>query len=301
MKKTIVIAILICGSCFSVFGQASTQEDKEAVDRRQREEVFNGRVDQLRNVGKEVVVRERYKNTKTYQLKIKPLYRDLNGTEAELLAPEKDVNEKFGKLASSKDWGLRKLVIDRGCSEEPDIVVSTPHCIKYGMPGAGAAFSFRSNSYRLKRLADITFTKNGFETVGNLKHGILVDLGDVSLKDIELKDPKLQTLVDFQPESDFDQALMFVDQLRKGISGGEFLYGSVIPAKLDRTFALRSIAYRGSNIHTVEDISYNELDFDNRKDVIVVFRVVQIVPDESVTILWRLLDEKKSPKLEKNE
>jgi hypothetical protein len=47
----------------------------------------------------------------------------------------------------------------------------------------------------------------------------------------------------------------------------------------------------------VRGISYNELDFDKRRDVIVAFRVVRMDPDGSISILWKQLADGESPKL----
>ena len=60
---------------------------------------------------------------------------------------------------------------------------------------------------------------------------------------------------------------------------------------------MRSIAYRGKFRRAEAGVVYNELDFDKRRDIIVVFKIVDVEPDGSATIVWRMLRESKSPKL----
>ncbi len=297
MKKVLTTAIISLGLVGTMYGQEAAQRDEEKIAREARESAFNNRVDRLRNSGKDNIIRDRYRDDRIYLEKIKPLYRELNDDEEALLSPDPEFLKKYSGLTKENDWGIVKLMMDRGCWREPIIVESSERCENFNMPGAGVSYSFREQKYKLKRLADISLTKKGFDTEGVMKHGILVNIGDVPLERLSLKDEKLRTLIEFQPASDFAQAANFVGVLHQGIKGGDMTYGSILPVENESTYVLRSIAYRGSNPNTVEDITYNELDYDTRRDVIVAFRLLQIKPDESVTILWKLLGEKKSPKL----
>lgn len=65
---------------------------------------------------------------------------------------------------------------------------------------------------------------------------------------------------------------------------------------VDRTYALRAVAYRGKVIRSMAGIRYNELEYDRRRDVIVAFRVVDM-DSEGVTIVWRKLADIESPKI----
>ena len=296
-KHFILSCVFVAIGFLSALGQADQAVDNERAVREKNNAAFNSRIDRLRNVGKDNIIRDRYKNTKVYINKIKPLYRDLDAKEESLLAPDPIDVEKFGRLTGKDGWGLTKLMFGQDCDQGSEVVKSSPHCIKYKMPGAGSSFSFRTKSYRVKRLADLSFSRDGFETIGVLKHGILVNIGNNSIDSLTLKHDKLKTIVGFQPVTDFDLAVNLVSQLRDGINGGNFVYGSVLPVQPEATYVLRSIAYRGSNAHTVEEITYDELEFDKRRDVVIAFRVVRVVPNESLTIIWRLLSDKKSPKL----
>jgi hypothetical protein len=73
-----------------------------------------------------------------------------------------------------------------------------------------------------------------------------------------------------------------------------------LPVADNTTYALRSIAYQGTIMRSIQTLTYNELDVDKRRDVIVVFRVVKRDADGSVTILWKELSNKNAPKLKEN-
>ena len=62
---------------------------------------------------------------------------------------------------------------------------------------------------------------------------------------------------------------------------------------------MRSIAYRGNYYRAIDGFLYDELDFDKRKDVTVAFRIIRR-DEESVTIIWKQLVEKDSPKVKRN-
>lgn len=296
MKKLLTVILILLGS-FTMLTAQQTEEEKRAQDERNAAD-FNRRVDALRNVDK---IRSRVdpnEESQIYQSKIRPLYRKPNAEELKLLEPDAQDLQTYSKFLSHKNAGLTKLIVDKGCDKGSDVVVSTSHCLKYAMPGAGAAFSFRAGNYQNKNLADLNFTGELFETPGVLKHGILVNIGDIPLEKINLDTKELGALVEFVPTDNFKKAAAFSAMLEKGIDGGNMLYKNDASVRENTTYALRSIAYRGDVKQSVEGIVYNELDFDERGDILVVFRIVRLVPGESVTILWKELSKKKSPKIE---
>ena len=80
-----------------------------------------------------------------------------------------------------------------------------------------------------------------------------------------------------------------------------FVYGRGVKVNPKRTFVLRSIAYRGKYLRSEEGVVYNELGFDRRRDVIVAFRIAEVSPDGSITVVYRILKDVKSPKLKVQE
>ncbi len=298
MKKILAI-ILILTSCHIIaFAQTTSQSDKDKEKRDIEDARFNQRVDRLRNLDKAVTRVNTNEEYQVYQSRIKPLYRKPNQDELNLLAPHPKDLQEFAEFLSSKNTGITKLIIDKGCNDDLKIVDSTPHCLKYAMPGAGSSYSFRIENYQSKNLGDLNFTGDKFETPGILKHGILVNIGDIDLNKIDSETKELRVLIEFKPTDDFKKASVFSAMLEKGIDDGNFVYKNDALVMEKTTYALRSIAYRGESMKEFDHVVYDEFDFDDRNDILVVFRAIRIVPDESITIIWKVLSKKKSPKME---
>ncbi len=229
--------------------------------------------------------------------RIQPLYRETTKEEMQFLAPSVEDSEKYAQFLKEKNTGLIKLIADKGCADNPDIVKNTPQCENLTMPGAGSAYSFRIKDYRILDLSDLNFRKNRFESLGVLNHGILVNLGDVPLEELTLDSKGVKYLAKFKAADDFNKAAEIAQKLTQGFEDNGFRYASIALVDENRPYALRVIAYRGVSAKTVGGIAYNENDFDKREDIIIAFRVVRLNPEEDVTILWKELDSNKSPKL----
>ncbi len=226
-----------------------------------------------------------------------PLYRKATRDELRKIAPNPQLFQKYAAFLKQSDTGLTRLAADAGCADNARVVVATDECLKYTMPGAGSAYSFRIDNYRIPRLADIIFTDNTFQASGVLLHGIFVNIGNVPLENVNLQTKGLKFLVDFEPEGDYQKAKVIADDLVKGIEKDGFIYRRGLYAQDDATFVLRSIAYSGKYFRAAKNITYNEFSFDKRRDIIVAFRIVERRNDGSVTILWKELENKKSPKI----
>jgi len=232
-----------------------------------------------------------------FERNIKLLYREPTKEELLAISPNVEDTQKYAGFLRQPNTGLIKLAIDAGCSENTKIVVATPECLKYTMPGAGSSYSFRTENYRLRQLADIIYIDNSFQSAGVLLHGIFVKIGDVPLEKVNLQTKGLKFLVDFQPEADDDKKREFDKRISEGFFIDGFQYRRGLSAVENTTYILRSIAYDGVYKRVAQGISYNELKYDKRADIIVAFRVVRKDSDGSVTILWKKLSEKKSPEM----
>jgi hypothetical protein len=233
------------------------------------------------------------------QKNVEPLYRKPTGKELKAVAPRRELLAKYAGFLRQPDTGLTKLIDDKGCSENTKVIVATDNCLKYTMPGAGSSFSFRTGTYRIPRLADLTFTDKSFQASGVLLHGIFVNLGDVPLEDVSLQTKGMKYLVDFEPEPDYEKSKEIDLKLAQGISDEGFLYRRGLFIVENTTFALRSIAYGGKYFRAIKGLTYNEFDYDKRKDVIIVFRIVERDAEGNVTILWKVLQEKDSPEIKR--
>lgn len=225
------------------------------------------------------------------------LYREPTKKELETVAPNEELKAKYAKFLRQPNTGLTKLIKDKNCSENTKIVSADENCLKYSMPGAGNSFSFRKEQYRIARLADLTFTENSFQGTGFLTHTLLVNIGDVGLESVSLQTAGLQYINEFQPEPDYNKGKIIAEKLSEGVKKDNFLYRRGHLAVENATFVMRSIAYGGKSFRAVEGLTYNEFDFDDRRDITVAFRIVEKDSDGNVTILWKRLSDKKSPKV----
>ncbi|HSK70506.1 MAG TPA: hypothetical protein VK892_02340 [Pyrinomonadaceae bacterium] len=224
-------------------------------------------------------------------------YRKPTKAEMKALEPSADYFNKYAGFLRQSDTGLIKLNSDSSCAGNADVVTAKENCLQYSMPGAGTAYSFRAESHRIPRLADLTLSKNVLKSDGVFQHGIMVKLGDIPIEDVTLQTQGLKYLIDFQPLTDAESLAKFDSLLLKGINVDGFVYGVGFYIRNHTTYALRSVAYKGKAMRSVNGIAYNELDFDRRRDILVVFRIVGIEKNGNLTIVWKILSNKDAPTL----
>lgn len=303
MKTIILTFILILGNFIIISAQRNPQptstpivEDPNRAEGLRRQDELNRRSEALRNT-EAFPANVNNKDTKIYQENIKPLYRDPTKEEEQVLAPDEEDWKTFSSFLSQSNTGLIKLIADKNCDGNDKVANTSPECQKYTMPGAGASYSFRINNYRIRHLADINYTGRNFRAFGALTHGVFVNLGDVPLENVNLETEAVKKLMSFEPANNFKEAQEFAVKLDKGIESKGFTYRNLLPASENSTYVLRSIAYRGTLVRTIGGISYDELEFDKRKDIVIAFRVVRRDAEGNVTILWKELSNKNAPKL----
>ncbi len=270
-----------------------SQQTDELIRRNAR---TNARFDALRNGG--VGSESNRLPVNKIRATLDSLYGKPSKKERQLLMPSDDDIERFAEFLKQSDTGLIKLIPDLGCSKSTEVVVASEECLKYTMPGAGASYSFRVENYRIPRLADLTYRDKLFTANGILQHGILVNLGNVPLENVNMQTKGMKFFSEFKASKKIDSAKAIDQMLARGLEYEGFTYSQTIKAELNTTYALRSIAYRGKHYQAIQNYTYNELDYDKRKDIIIAFRIVSQDIDGSITMLWKKLEEKKSPELE---
>lgn len=225
------------------------------------------------------------------------LYRKTNKKDLKKLDFNQQDFTNFAPFLREKNTGLIKLLPDAGCDKGTSVLVVTEACLKYDFPGAGSAYSFRLADYRSHQLSDLIFSGDRFYSNSVWTQGIFVTVGDVPLEQLNLQTPELKYLVDFQPSNEQEKALTFQKQLLNGVKANGFLYTQVVGLEENTTYALRSVAYNGKFYREVKGVIYDEFSFDKRKDILVGFRVIRKESDGGVTVLWKELSRKDSPKL----
>jgi hypothetical protein len=222
------------------------------------------------------------------------LYRDLTDAELLSLSPDAKLRERFRPFLATKGTGLIKLLPTAACSADKLVARADDLCTRYAFPGSGASYSFRSEDYRIRELADITLNDARFTATGDLTQGIYVELGDVSLEHISMSSAAARSIAELRPADNVAEAIRFARELDTGVRRGELVFRRSIRAIPNSTFILRSIAYKGPNYKAIEGITYDEFSFDKRRDTIIAVRVVAVGDDGSVTLLWKRLSEKRA-------
>ncbi len=175
-------------------------------------------------------------------------------------------------------------------------------CLSQSLPGKGAYFSFRQNNYIFSGWADIGFTTDWFFSIGYLTQSIFAQIGDVPIENVTLQSEGIKFLTDFVPANTLEGADKQQAELEKGVKDGNFFYFSAVKPFPNQTYFLRSIAYQGKFVKVFNiDGNKTKIDFlngDERKDIIVVFRVIGVNEKGNLQIIWKVLLDKKSPKLE---
>lgn len=231
---------------------------------------------------------------------IDPIYRKPTRDELAAVAVDPTITAKYSAFLDIPNTGVFKLVGDNGCDQKTSVVSATDVCRNYSMPGAGNSFSFRTESYRLRRLGDLSSRDSSLFVPGVFMHGILTVLGDVDASGIGLGSPGVAVLAALSPATSTEQATEFGATIARGFQKDGHRFSATVKMNVNTTYALRSIAYRGKLMRAVVGATYNEMERDKRRDVIVVFRVVDLDADGTATIIWRELRNTESPEL-KNE
>jgi hypothetical protein len=276
--------------------QAPPSQRDETLRQIREQQQRNRELDRFANTGPRNPY-SRITNPLEARQSIEKLYRKPTERELKSLAPLNDDLQKYADFLRTPNTGLIRLAADFGCTVNNKVVVASDDCLKYSMPGNGISYSFREKIYRVNNLADITFTGDSFQATGFFLHGILAAIGNIDLRDINLRTNGFGYLVNFQPATDFQRAVEIDKELFGEVKKDGFIYSRTVPVAENMTYVLRSIAYRGTVYKALQGLVYNELDFDKRKDIVVAFRLVRRHEDGSVTILWKELLRRDSPKI----
>lgn len=228
---------------------------------------------------------------------VNPLYRKASSKELEAIAPDPAIRQKYAALSSRDGTGLFRLVNDSGCSLNYKVVSAREECLKFSMPGGGSSYSFRWEGYRLRQLADITLKDNYFHVTGLFMHGFIARVPDATFESLAVSTPRIRFVSEFVPSASAETVHEVDAKLSGGIEQDGVRYAKNAPVERDGVYVLRAVAYRGKVVRSAAGIRYNELDYDKREDLVVAFKVVDVGEDGSVTLVWKTLAEKESPRI----
>ena len=293
MKKIILTITLIIFTFGIGFGQTNSEaEERERLRQQENERNFEQRNIEQRsqNLNKLMSVGSQINWDYKRPIFIKEIFEEnsLPPQERAKINPLKEDYDRFSAFLSGKDTGLVKIILDPKCGSALVVDVNDARCSEvFPLKGNGAYYSFRLGSHAKSSASDIYYADGKFE-VGFEKEllGILVELGDIPIESVDLKNADVKLLKDFKI---FNKAELVEQQkieLKNGIQVSQKLYLDKVLVKPDTTYLIRTIAFR------YEEQAVN----DKRIDALLTFRVVRKTHN-SVTILWKGLNRKDSQKL----
>lgn len=270
----------------------SSGRANRTIDRQERARI-DGAFDALRSLEIPQNVQKSYASVISEE--VQPLYRKPSKKDLKNLQPSQSLLTQYEKFLQQPETGIFKLSADSSCAVNTNVVVATESCLANNIPGAGIAYSFRVKSHRMLHLSDLILDKNVIKSDSLLQQGLLVNLGNIELGEVSAQTNGLKYLLDFKPAASKEELLGIDEKLSKSIKSDGFVYSYGLYVEDKTTFALRSIAYRGKILRSISGVKYNEFDFDKRKDIVVVFRVVEKDANGDLTILWKEISRQDSP------
>ncbi len=228
--------------------------------------------------------------------------------------------DKFDSFLEKENTGIFVLSANFDCKKQ-EVISTGSRCAKV-IPNT-YAFSFRARRYPTDTLGDISFN-NGFLTVGGLlAPAIIVRLGSRPLESLSLESFGVKPLVDFVRAKNKRQLRPQFKQIAAGMINGNNLFSNRTKALTGNTYVVRLIAYRiwdraSTSVQRavansryrrstigMHDFKPNIADItveqrrgrSYRRDIIVAFRIVGKDADGRITLLWKELSNRKSPRI----
>ncbi len=224
-----------------------------------------------------------------------PIRTKLTREQKERMQPDARDVGAFRSLLQEPRTGIARLHPDLGCYENARILKADEIC-RNAIPES-SSYSFRERENTIEVLSDIRFKNGFFISDGILTQGFLTNLGDVDLGNVSLESDGIGFLREFEPMPEAPDAKDQYLTLVKGIKAGPYEYRKYQKAVVGSTYALRIVAYRGNVYRSYRGWKFDLLEGDKRIDLIVAFRVVRQSADGSMTIVWKELERRDSPRL----
>ncbi|MBK8810058.1 MAG: hypothetical protein IPN69_04925 [Acidobacteria bacterium] len=211
------------------------------------------------------------------------------------LQPDPRDVAKFAELLDQPRTGIVRLLPDLGCYDNMNILKADEVC-RNAIPES-SFYSFREREHTLEVLSDIRLKNGHLVSDGILTQGMMTNLGDVALDRVSLESDGFDYLRDFAPYPAAVAAKDQYMQLINGVVAGKHEYRKVAKAIENTTYAMRIIAYRGNVIRSFRGWRFDLLEGDKRIDMTLAFRIVRKDSDGSVTIVWKELERRESPRI----
>lgn len=316
MKQAKILLLVLCILFIhNVFGQTTQNSDEQERLLRQREK----REQEIRNKNggydKDGFIANRNKKPQPPPLykgkasETNNLNKTFERTKHLIVVPQSYFKEYKFQL-KDKNVNLARLQPDKNCYGKYTVTAEELERCSEIVPisGGGSLYSFRYGlNYALQTVLvyseenivllnsrpdtgfdkevnwwNIRFVNDKFVVQNNYVRGIISEIGDVDLTEINLASKELEFLDNFKQKKTLEEIKEQSDALKKTISFNNFIYSYSAPVKLKSTYVLRSTDY--TSIEVAKLLPSSKF-VDRRADMTIVFKVVGQEDDGSVIIL----------------
>lgn len=299
--RFVFLLVIFSVVSFSAIAQTEMETENNRNIRAQRDRetaaqiAYNRRAAELfrRNAGRDDPAAALLRDKNGVYLRYKP---SLTKADLEAISIHPADTRQFAAFLKQPDTGIVRLQSGDVCLPNRLVIQADSTCPN-NIIGKATLYSFRENDYRPKALADIFFSENKFSSPGVFTLGVFANLGNVPIEDLTLASNGIKQLAELQPALDKAEVEKQYATLTTGVQIGDYIYKREVEAKENSSFVLRTIAYKGKVFQGKGVGKINILANDPRNDVTVVFRIIRKHDDGSVTLLWKELDRKPSPKI----
>lgn len=210
---------------------------------------------------------------------------------------EEDLRQ-YGEFLRQPKTGIIRLHDAEICLPNRNLIQAESPCPN-NVSGKATGFSFRRDDYSVAALSDVFFSKNSFSAPGMFTIGIFSKLGkNAGIEAQSLASDGVKQLVELIAPETADEAEELLYLIKTGAVVGGKVYKSSADIKINETYVLRSIAYRGKALReNGNGFKVNVLDSDERADVLIVFRPIRKYEDGSVALIWKEVAHKPAPKI----
>lgn len=277
-------------SCFT--GEARGQTTYETREQLRQQQMEAARRDaRRRELERAMDELSRRRAVPRREASLPPPKRKMTEEHKRLLLPSVEEREAFAAFLRQPNTGIMRLLPQSDCREDPRLLHANGSCVDAipPVPGGGSFYSFRSGGHQWGQRADV-WLRDGVFRVGFAGEslGLLTALGDVPLDAVTLDRAGVDYLAAFSPPTSLDGAQRQYELNRVGFRVRNHVYGAAMYVRPAMTYVLRSITYKADT---------EQSKMRKPADVLVSFRVVSRAADGSVTLVWKELQRRKSPKL----
>jgi len=203
---------------------------------------------------------------------------ELSALETSFLSPSEEDRTQYAEFLRAPNTGLIRL-LPRDKFDSDAIRDNKKSIV---MRGGGAYYSFTRLTHEYGYGSDIELGGGELSTgFAGADYGLMTNIGDVPIEGVSLETPAAKVLASYDVPDEEPKARLEYRRFSSGTEIEGIKVKNRAPVRLNSTYVLRSINYR-------------------QGDVLVAFRVVRIDSDDSVTIVWKLLQKYPTPNLARN-